>query len=508
VALGLAELTAGLTDGRSLVSAVGDAVIDKAPQSLVEFSKRTFGTHNKAALVIGILVICGSASAALGVAARRRLWVAIAGISSFGVVGLAAVAREPEGSIGRGALAAGVGVAGALATLVGLLRPSLAILAGRRTPLLAGRGTPVPEPRPANLSRRAFISFGAGAAAAAAISGAVGRALIRGAINTAARARILLPRPAVPLAPPPAGASLTVAGLTPLVTSNRRFYLIDTALSPPRVDVERWRLRVDGLVEHPFEVSFADLLAMPMIEQYVTIACVSNEVGGDLVSNAAWRGVRLRDLLSWAGVRPGATQVIGRSVDDFTVGFPTEAALDDRGAMVAVGMNGEPLPIVHGFPARLIVPGLYGYVSATKWLRQIELSTFDVFDAYWVRRGWAQQGPIKTQSRIDVPRAGRVVAAAGGRVPVAGVAWAPTRGIACVEVLVDDGPWTEATLGDQLSVDTWRQWVHMWDAGPGRHRLQVRATDGTGQLQEGRDHPPLPDGATGYHTIYVEVRRA
>ncbi len=482
VALGMSELTAGLTGARSLVVAVGDAVIAKSPQSMVEFGKRTFGTDDKAALVTGILIIAGLAAVALGVAANRRRWVAVAGLGAFGVVGIAAAAREPQGAVGLAALAAIVGVASGLSAL-------LLLLGGRSA-----------APHPTGMSRRAFLGMAAAAAATAAISGAVGRALLQGATKAAARAGIVLPRLTVPLAPPPAGTSLAVDGVTSLVTPNNQFYLIDTTLSYPQVDVEGWRLRIDGMVEHPCELSFADLLAMPMIEQYVTIGCVSNEVGGDLVSTAAWRGVPLRDLLGRAGVRADATQVIGRSVDAFTVGFPTEAALDERGAMVAVGMNGVPLPIAHGFPARLIVPGLYGYVSATKWLREIELSTFEAFDAYWIRRGWAQKPLFKTQSRIDVPKTGRA-----GRVPVAGVAWAPTRGIAKVEVQIDDLGWSEATLASQLSADTWRQWVYQWNASPGRHRLRVRATDGTGRLQDGRDHPPLPDGATGYHTIHVEI---
>jgi DMSO/TMAO reductase YedYZ molybdopterin-dependent catalytic subunit len=296
-----------------------------------------------------------------------------------------------------------------------------------------------------------------------------------------------------------------IDGVTPLVTANRDFYRIDTVLTLPAVDYEQWRLRVHGMVDEPFTVTYDDLAAMELIEQYATIQCVSNYVGGNLVSNAAWRGVRLRDLLTRAGVASKADQVVGRAVDGFTVGFPTTAALDDRGAMVAIGMNGEPLPIEHGFPARLIVPGLYGYVSATKWLSDIELTRFDRYDAYWVQRGWNQQGVIETQSRIDVPTGQRVVRAQPNA--VAGVAWAPTRGVSKVEVQVDQGPWNEATLAGALSADTWRQWVYHWAATPGVHRLRVRATDGTGVLQDGRDQPPQPGGATGYHTVFVTVAR-
>ena len=255
------------------------------------------------------------------------------------------------------------------------------------------------------------------------------------------------------------------------------------------------------MVDRELELSYADLLDRSFVEQDVTIACVSNEVGDDLVGNARWLGTSLRALLEEAGVRDGATQVVGRSIDGFTAGFPTEAAMDGRQAMVVVGMNGAPLPPNHGFPARLIVPGLYGYVSATKWLTEIELTTLDAFDAYWVPRGWSKQAPIKTQSRIDVPRDRATVAP--GDVVVAGVAWAPTRGIARVEVRVDDGAWTEAELTDPLSPDAWVQWRHTVALDAGTHELQVRATDGEGGTQPPGPVPPRPDGAEGWHTIRV-----
>jgi len=285
-----------------------------------------------------------------------------------------------------------------------------------------------------------------------------------------------------------------------------RFYRIDTRLlGAPVVDADRWRLRITGLVDHPYELTFPELLALPMVEEYVTLCCVSNEVGGKLVGNAAWRGIPLPEILNRAGIHSGATQIVGRSVDGFTTGFPTEVAFDGRHALVAVGMNGELLPRVHGFPARLVVPGLYGYVSATKWLTEIELTTWDAFDAYWVRRGWSKRGPVKTQSRIDTVWPLPPVA---GPVAVAGVAWAPTRGISRVELRVDDGPWVEVSLASALSDGTWRQWVYHWEATPGVHLLAVRATDGRGETQTARRSRPDPDGATGYHTIRVEVREA
>ncbi|MGH9135649.1 MAG: molybdopterin-dependent oxidoreductase [Acidimicrobiales bacterium] len=258
-----------------------------------------------------------------------------------------------------------------------------------------------------------------------------------------------------------------------------------------------------GLVDHPFELTYDELLSLQLVEADVTLTCVSNIVGGDLIGNARWLGVPLIDLLERAGVRSEATQVVGRSADRFTVGFPTAALLDGRSALVAIGMNGEPLPVEHGFPARLVVAGLYGYVSATKWLTEIELSTFDAFDAYWIRQGWAREGPIKNHARIDVPRPYAEIAA--GRTMIAGVAWAPTRGIRTVEVQVDDRPWRTTTLAAASSDETWRQWTIEWDAAPGAHLIRVRATDGSGARQTATAREPFPDGATGLHTVAVRI---
>ena len=309
-------------------------------------------------------------------------------------------------------------------------------------------------------------------------------------------------------APEPA---FDVDGLSTLITPNHEFYRIDTALVLPRVDVESWRLRVTGMVDEPLELTLSELLAMPAREETVTLACVSNEVGGDLVGNAVWFGIPLADLLAKAGVQPGATQIVARSVDGFTVGFPTEVALDGRPSMVAVGMNGVPLPIDHGFPARMIVPGLYGYVSATKWITEIELTTLEQFDAYWIRRGWAKEAPIKTQSRVDVPRSGKTVTA--GTVTVAGVAWGGDRSISAVQVRMirdgeSDGEWLDTRLSEALSQSSWRQWAVEWTAPPGDYRIEVRATDGDGETQTEVRQRPAPDGATGYHGIKVKVREA
>ena len=295
----------------------------------------------------------------------------------------------------------------------------------------------------------------------------------------------------------------TVTGISPIVTPNSDFYRIDTAIVVPSVDVDSWQLSISGMVDRPYSMNFAELIGMGLVETPVTLSCVSNRVGGNLVDNAVWRGVPLADVLNRAGVQRGATQIVGRSVDNWNSGFPTEYAFDGRQALVAVAMNGDPLPREHGFPVRLVIAGLYGYVSATKWLEEIRLTTWEGFDSYWVPRGWAKRGPIKTQSRIDVPRNSARVRA--GRVAIAGVAWAPTKSIEGVQVQVGNGPWVNADLSNNMSVNSWRQWVYAWDAVPGSYKIRCRATDGTGYTQTSEIRPPAPDGATGWHTIDVSV---
>jgi DMSO/TMAO reductase YedYZ molybdopterin-dependent catalytic subunit len=335
------------------------------------------------------------------------------------------------------------------------------------------------------------------------VGGTVARWLTARSNAAAAVAAAGLPAVDQPLPPLPESAALSVRGLAPLVTPNADFYRIDTALGTPTVPTEQWRLTIKGMVDNPMKLTFDQLLDYELIEADITLACVSNEIGGYLVGNARWLGVRLADVLADARVQAGADQLVGRSTDGFTTGSPLATVLDGRNSIIAIGMNGEPLPAAHGFPARIVVPGLYGYVSATKWLAELELTTFDAFDAYWVPRGWAAKAPIKTQSRIDVPRRGATVAA--GRVPVAGVAWAPNRGIAGVEVQIDDGAWQQARLSEVVSKDSWRQWVYEWQATEGEHQIRVRATDDTGETQTERLASPRPDGATGWHTIPVSV---
>ncbi|MEU3725096.1 molybdopterin-dependent oxidoreductase, partial [Streptomyces sp. NPDC031705] len=439
-------------------------------------------------------------AAAAGFLAVRRPRGGCALAAAAGALGAAAALSRPEAAWKDAlpSLAGGAAAAAVLYLLVSALR--------RPRPAAGSSGGTWP------LNRRAFSRLLAATAAGSAAAGYAGRRLgAHGAAGaTASRADLVLPPPAVPAAPVPAGADLRVPGLGPFLTPGRDFYRVDTALVVPRVDADTWRLEVHGDgVARPLSLTLPELLARPLTEHDITLCCVSNEVGGPYVGNARWLGVPLADLLREAGVRPPsrggpADQLVARSVDGMTIGTPVEAVMDGRDALLAVGMNGEPLPFAHGFPVRMVVPGLYGYVSACKWLRELRLTTFAAYDAYWVRRSWAQRAPVKTQSRIDTPRSFSQRPA--GPVAVAGVAWAQHRGIARVEVRADGGPWREARLGAPDGVDTWRQWVWPWRALPGRHTLEVRATDGRGEVQPQRRTGTLPDGATGWHSVTVDVR--
>ena len=491
-ALGAAELLAGILPGAaSPVVAIGDLVISLQPPGAKQLVVDLFGEADKLALTVVIVVVALAVSAGLGVLARSRPGLARIGFAAFGLVALAAGLRDPLAEPLTTLVVAAVAVSVAIGTLGWLLG-------------LAAAASGPPRAEMPAWGRRRFLVTSAGVIALAAIGGVVGRTLLeRGRLNAVPQVGAI-PDPVATAAPPPSGASLDVGAISQLVTPNERFYRIDTALLVPRPNLDTWRLNVTGMVDRPLELTYDELVGMPLHEQYVTIACVSNEVGGDLVGNALWRGVRLKELLEQAGVQPAATQIVGRAVDGFTVGFPTVWALaDERECLVAVAMNGEPLPANHGFPARLIVPGLYGYVSATKWLAEIELTTLEAFDAYWIPLGWAKEAPILTQSRIDTPGAGTSLQA--GTVPVAGVAWAPDRGIAAVEVQVDDAGWQPADISTPISDATWVQFVYRWDATAGEHTLRVRATDGDGVVQTEERTRPAPDGARGHHTIQVRV---
>jgi DMSO/TMAO reductase YedYZ molybdopterin-dependent catalytic subunit len=525
VALGVAHLTAGFAGGSSSpMIAVGSVAIDAAPESVKSFAIRTFGTHDKAALLIGIATILGIVAIVLGVASLRRPGIGIAGLLAFGALGaVAAISRPANGwtaalpsVVGTAAglvafrwirHAAGLDAAGPGGTLAaheparpGEQRGSQAERESQRE--VASEPGPRPGGEPHPYDRRRFLLSGAALAGLAAVTGSIGRFLVQRADADASRAAVRLPTPGNAAAAP-GGADLRVPGLSPFITPNDRFYRVDTALLVPAVDADSWKLTVHGMVQHELTIDYEELLARPLIERDITLTCVSNPVGGPYIGNARWIGAPLKDLLEEAGIDPGADQIVSRSADGFTAGTPTALAMDGRDSMLAIAMNGEPLPLAHGFPVRLIVPGLYGFVSATKWLVDLELSTFDSFDAYWVRRGWSQQAPIKTESRIDTPKAFADLAA--GEVTVAGVAWAQHRGIDRVEVSIDDGEWNAARLAVQDTVDTWRQWVYRWTATSGSHTISVRATDATGMTQTPERVEPFPDGATGEHSILVNV---
>ncbi|MFY1687892.1 molybdopterin-dependent oxidoreductase [Plantactinospora sp. WMMB782] len=498
VALGAAEAVAVLTGPRSApLVAVGGVVVDLAPPPLKQFAVDVFYVYDKIALLVGTSLLLAVFAAMVGLVALRSVFLGYAGIALFGAVGVLAALTRP-----------GAGPVAALPSLVGA-----GLAAGVLWLLVAGplgRSLAVPTPpdggvaaHPGEYARRRFLTGVGLAFGGAAVGGFGGRWLSTRRGVSAAREAVRLPAPASAAGPVPAGVDPAVPGLSPYVTPNRSFYRIDTALVVPRVDPETWRLRITGRVRNPMTLSYADLLARPMMERHITLACVSNEVGGDLIGNARWLGVPLGPLLAEAGPLDGTDQVVGRSADGWTCGSPTALLTDGRDAMLAVGMDGEPLPIEHGFPVRIVVPGLYGYVSACKWLVELELTSFADFDAYWVPRGWSARGPIKTQSRIDTPRAGRELSA--GEVAVAGVAWAQHVGIRQVEVRVDDGDWQPATLAPAASTDTWVQWSWRWTADPGEHTLRVRATDATGAVQTGQSRPVAPDGATGWHTVRVTV---
>ncbi|HEX4897689.1 MAG TPA: molybdopterin-dependent oxidoreductase [Candidatus Limnocylindrales bacterium] len=497
-AIATGELLAGLVPGiPSPILSVGRVVVDLQPPGAKELVVSIFGTADKLALEVLVLVVALAIGAGLGVLARARQGLAMGVLGVFVVIGIAAGLRDP-GTQPTLAVLAGLGeyLVGATA-LDRLMR----LVTGRAT--AASGATAAPAGGIAatpDWSRRTLLVRGGGLALASIAAGAIGRVLLD---RQRVPATGSLPEPELPVGLP-AGADLGLEGLTPIVVPNQDFYRIDTALLVPNVDRDSWRLRIHGLVEREVTLSYADLLELPVVEQYVTIACVSNRVGGDLIGNARWTGVRLRDVLDLAGVKDGATQLVGRSVDDWTAGMPVSWIMDpEREPMIAYGMNGDPLPRQHGFPARLIVPGLFGYVSATKWLSELELTTMEAFDGYWVPLGWSKEAPILTQSRIDRPRRGAEIES--GTYSFAGMAWAPDRGIARVEVQVDEGEWREASLSTPISDATWLQWRIDWDATPGDHRVRVRATDGAGETQAEAETRPDPDGARGWHTVRFSV---
>jgi DMSO/TMAO reductase YedYZ molybdopterin-dependent catalytic subunit len=363
------------------------------------------------------------------------------------------------------------------------------------------------DARPGNegASRRRFFAA-AGITAVAAGIAATGGRLLGAARNNVAKAReaLTLPAPAKAAAAVPAGVQSPVPGVTPWLTDNADFYRIDTALSVPEINVNDWELRVHGLVEQEVTLTFQDLLDAQLIESHVTLTCVSNPVGGNLAGNAKWLGLPIREVLARAKPTDGADMVLSKSIDGFSASTPLEVLQDGRDAMLAIGMNREPLPLEHGYPVRMVVPGLYGFVSATKWVVDLEVTRFADNKAYWTERGWSERGPIKTMARVEVPKSFAKVPA--GKVAVGGTAWAQTRGITKVEIQIDNGDWTETVLSTEASTITWRQWSYEWDAAPGPHYIKVRATDGTGQVQTDQRADPVPDGASGWQSVMVTVQ--
>jgi DMSO/TMAO reductase YedYZ molybdopterin-dependent catalytic subunit len=566
LALGVAELLAAfMGPERAPLAALGNTVVDHTPDGLREWAISTFGTNDKTVLYLCMAVVAIIVAGLAGAIERTTraagstllaLFGVIAAVTAANRTGLAgavptvigvalgiyalrtltrrideaaesagasathtadssssttredaapdasAVADESASAATQSTLpstAAAGGAVGAASESTGT-RPEPAMQSANT----AGQGETVPPRATATPERRQILRGLAITGGLAVLAGVGGRWL--GAQRhdvSGERAAVQLPEPSAPEVPLAPGVDLRLPGLTPYLTSNSDFYRIDTALIVPQVSIDDWSLRIHGMVDREIRISWADLADRTAVETLVTLACVSNPVGGDLIGNARWRGYRLDALLAEAGPHPDADMVLSHSIDGFTAGSPLAILTDGRDALLAVGMNGEPLPVAHGYPARLVVPGLYGYVSATKWVTELEVTRFDRATAYWTRRGWSANGPIKTEARIDTPRSRTRIKA--GSTPIAGVAWAQHRGIEAVEVQIDNGDWQPARLSTEQSIDTWRQWVIDWNATPGTHTIRARATDGTGETQTADRADVVPDGATGYPTATVQV---
>jgi DMSO/TMAO reductase YedYZ molybdopterin-dependent catalytic subunit len=551
-ALGVGQLVAGLTGANgSPVVAVGQLQIDFTPPWLKNFAINEFGSDDKLVLVSGILVVLGVFAALIGVAATRRLAYGMAGLVVFAAVGLTAAATRPAATVSSvlPTLAATAAAAVVLRALIGRIGPPVTagtsaarqewpdswadswedtdgddadgaaeLAAPDLPPAMTGTGGVIrpsadqgrdwlaraPGPSaPVEPARRSFLAASVATAGIAATAGLAGRLLAERSSVATARSAVKIPRPTATGPGLPPGTDLGIPGLSSFITPNNDFYRVDTAIVLPEVDPTSWQLRIHGMVSREITITFDELLRRPLIEDYVTLCCVSNPVAGPYIGNAKWLGASLASLLRQAGIKAGADQLMCTSVDGFTSGTPVQTVMDGRDALLAVAMNGQPLPIAHGFPVRMVVPGLYGYVSATKWVTDINVTTFAGNYAYWAQRGWSQQAPIKTESRIDVPNGASQIPA--GRTAVAGVAWAQHKGIEAVEVRVDQGPWNQARLAAVPDLDTWRQWVWEWDATSGNHVIEARATDKTGYTQTAALAQPEPNGATGYPSVAVTV---
>ena len=532
--LATAELITGLVRGASSpVLPVGQEIIDIVPIEVKNWAIDTFGTADKAVLLLGTVIslaVIGSIVGTLAVRGARAAAYAVTAI--VGLIGVYAVSLRPAPSFGK-MLPPIVGTLASIAVIWWLSPRSSAATDGvddageageervahdHRDAHDGGHPTDVELVPVAGASRRGFLT-GAGIVGLGALFvGGLGRVLKRRFDVDDERDALELPEvdDTIAAAPTdagtPSGAGMEaydfeLAGLTPFIVPNGDFYRIDTALAVPQVPKDDWKLRIHGMVDQEIELTFAELLERPMIERPITLSCVSNRIGDDLVGNAVWQGVRMKELLEEAGLDPAATQVVSRSIDGWSCGSPTSVIMDGRDAMLAIAMNGEPLPAEHGYPVRLVVPGLYGYVSATKWVTEIELTRWEDFDGYWVPRGWSKEGPIKTMARIDRPRSGRGLdRSPDGAFDIAGVAWCVHRGISKVEIQIDDGEWIECELAGVPSDDTWRQWRYQWSAPtPGEHRVTARAYDGDGTPQPVGPKDVAPDGAEGYHSVGFTV---
>lgn len=473
--------------------AMGSVFIDLTPPWLKDLAIATFGTNDKLALFISLGIVAAIAAVVVGVLATRSFPVA-AGIIVVlaAAIGSAVLSRPATGPVDLTPI---------------ILGAVFSVLTLRWLITLAARARSLdPDPGPApGASRRNFLLGTTLALVGAAVATGVGKSLatVRNVADSA-RSALGLPAAKVLATPPPAGAQVEVAGISKFITPNKDFYRIDTALSVPRIDPSEWSLRVHGMVEKEFTMSFNELLGEDLVETYLTLTCVSNPVGGQLVGNAKWLGYPLRRLLERAVPLEGADMVLSTSIDGFSASTPIEVLTDERMALLAVGMNGEPLPLEHGFPVRMVVPGLYGYVSATKWVVDLEVTRFADKAAYWTTRGWAEQGPIKLSSRVDVPRSFASVPA--GKVVMGGTAWAQTKGISAVQVQIDEGEWKDAELGAEASLDTWRQWRYVWENGEsGNHTVSVRAIDGHGEIQTSEKADPVPNGSSGWQRVQFSV---
>lgn len=497
LAVASASVIASLGDATTPVRAIGSSLIDRAPLWLKNLAIDLFGSANKTALQVGIVIVVIVLALWLGSKSLTSPRPLIVGITAASLLGAAAAIEGPSDTF----LAIFAPLVGGLIGIVASLA-LLQSLGQSWSKWWWKHNTPGPSDVPLGWDRRRFIRAASAVGGLTAVAGTAALASDRRRTQRIV-AQIPDRLPPVGISQRSAPAPVALVSDPAYVTPTASFYRIDTALSFPSVDLDTWSVRIHGLVDRELTLTYDDLLRRPQIERTITICCVSNEVGGPYIGNAVWQGVSLAEILREAGVQDSAEQIFSRSEDGWTCGFPVEAALDGRDALIAIGMNGAPLPLRHGFPARLIVPGLYGYVSATKWLADIAINRWEDEEGFWIPRGWSRDAPIKTHSRIDVPRSRETVLA--GTVVVAGVAWAPKTGVAAVEVRVDDGEWMTAQLSDDVTDDAWRVWRLDWEAEPGTYTLQVRATDKSGYTQTEVVTPVAPDGATGWHTRRIKV---